>query len=266
MFHIIGERINTSRKKVREAVDGRDAAYIQADVIRQQEAGASYIDINAGARIGHEREDMQWLMEVVQEVSTVPLCLDSPDPDILATAYDRVKMPPMINSISLEKNRFETMRAFLRGKDCHVVALCMDDSGMPKNSQDIFERAKKLVEGLEETGIGRSAIFIDPMAQPVSVDTQNGVMAFEAVEKIMSDLPGVHTIAGISNASYGLPERKMINRTYLGLMMAHGLDAAVLDPLDRKIMSVVYTADMLLGKDEFCDNYLSRVRSGIIIA
>ena len=135
---------------------------------------------------------------------------------------------------------------------------------MPKHAQDILDRAKILVERLEQMDIRRDTVFVDPMVQPVSVNTRNGVMVFEAVEKIMSELPGVHTIAGISNASYGLPARKVINRTYLGLMMAHGLDAAFMDPLDPEMMAVVHTAEMLLDHDGFCENYLDRVRSGKI--
>jgi len=103
MFVVVGERINTSRKKVQEAVIDKDYAYIQNDVEKQQAAGATFIDVNAGARIGYERKDMEWLLMVIQEVVTVPLCLDSPDPEVLEMAYDMVKEMPMINSISLEK-------------------------------------------------------------------------------------------------------------------------------------------------------------------
>ncbi len=130
MLYVVGERINTSRKKVQEAVVNKDSTYIQGDVKKQQEAGANFIDVNAGARIGHEKADMEWLLMVIQEVVTIPLCLDSPDPEVLEMAYEMVKDRPMINSISLERERYDAMVPFLKGKDCSVVALCMDDSGM----------------------------------------------------------------------------------------------------------------------------------------
>jgi 5-methyltetrahydrofolate--homocysteine methyltransferase len=264
MFTIIGERINTSRKSVQEAVAARDAAYIQDDVKKQQEAGAHYIDVNAGARIGHETEDMKWLLSVIQEAVSIPLCLDSPDPKVLEMAYGLVREKPMVNSISLEKERYDAMIPFLKGKDCRIVALCMDDTGMPKSSADIVDRAGRLVAALEGVGMKREDIYLDPLVQPISVETENGMMVLDAVRTIMAGLPGVHTTCGLSNISFGLPKRKFINRNFLTLMMAYGLDAAILDPLDREIMAVLRATEMLLGRDEYCGGYLKAVRAGII--
>jgi cobalamin-dependent methionine synthase I len=143
MFTVIGERINTTLKKVQAAVVTGDADYIKEDVKKQEACGATYIDVNAGARIGHEKEDMAWLISVIQEATELPLCLDSPDPEVLEMAYGMVKQTPMINSISLEKERFDAMIPFLKGKDCKIIALCMDDAGMPKSADDIIDRAKK---------------------------------------------------------------------------------------------------------------------------
>ena len=266
MFTVIGERINTTLKKVKSATENRDEAYIKNDVITQEKSGATYIDVNAGARIGHEEEDMRWLLSVVQSATTLPLCLDSPDPAILEMAYSLVERPPLINSISLEKDRFEPMMQFLKGKNCRIIALCMDDSGMPKSVDDIFSRAKALVEELEKIGFKRNDIFIDPLIQPMSVDAANGTMVFKAVEKIMTELQGVHTTGGLSNISYGLPQRKVINRIFLAMLMAKGFDSAILDPLDSAIMAVLKTADMLQGEDAFCMNYLKAVRAGSIVA
>jgi cobalamin-dependent methionine synthase I len=266
VFVVVGERINTSRKRVQEAVTQRDSVYIQEDVRKQQAAGAHFIDVNAGARIGHEKEDMEWLLTVIQEVVTIPLCLDSPDPGVLEMAYGMVRDRPMINSISLEKARYDAMVPFLKGKKCSVVALCMDDTGMPKTSQDVIDRAKKLVKSLEEIGIERNSIYIDPLVQPISADTTKGVMALDSVQKIMSELPGVHTICGLSNISYGLPQRKIINRTFLTFLMSAGLDTALIDPLDNRLMAVLKAAEMLLGNDEYCKNYLTGVRSGLIVS
>jgi cobalamin-dependent methionine synthase I len=266
MFLVVGERINTSRKKVREAVVQRDGAYIKDDVIKQKAAGAALIDVNAGARIGYEKQDMEWLLKVIQEVATIPLCLDSPDPEVLEMAYKMVKDRPMINSISLEKERYDAMMPFLQEKDCSVVALCMDDSGMPKSAQDAINRAERLIKGLEGIGIQKESIYIDPLIQPISTDTTKGMMAMDAVRQIMSNFPGVHTICGLSNISYGLPQRKTINRAFLTLLMCAGLDAAIIDPLDDKIMAVLKTTEMLMGNDEYCGSYLKGVRAGQIVS
>lgn len=266
MFTVIGERINTTLKKVKAAVADRDADYIADDVKKQEAAGATYIDVNAGARIGHEEEDMRWLLQVVQGATTLPLCLDSPDPAILEMAYGLAEKKPMINSISLETDRFAPMMEFFKGKECAVVALCMDDSGMPKSVADVVDRAKRLVGELEAIGVKRGDIFIDPLIQPLSVAKDNGVMAMDAVERIMTELAGVHTTGGLSNISYGLPQRRMVNRNFLAMMMARGFDSAIMDPLDSELMAVLTTGIALKGEDNFCMNYLKGVRAGRIKA
>lgn len=266
MFTIIGERINTTLKKVQAAVAERNAEYIIDDVKKQDAAGATYIDVNAGARIGHEEADMRWLIEVVQSATKLPLCLDSPDPNILEMAYGLVSIKPMVNSISLEKDRFAPMMRYLAGKECRIIALCMDDSGMPKSVADIVGRARSLVKELEQAGFKRDDIFIDPLIQPMSVDIRNGSIAMEAVANIVNELPGVHITGGLSNISYGLPQRRIINRCFLAMMVAHGFDSAIMDPLDQDLMALTTTADMLKGNDNYCMKYIKAVRAGKIVA
>lgn len=264
MFEVIGERINTSRELVQAAVSERNADYIIDDVKKQQEAGATYIDVNAGARIGHETEDMKWLLDTIQPIATVPLTLDSPDPAVLEMAFKMVEKTPMINSISLEKERFDAMMPFLKGKDCKVIALCMDDAGMPESSDDIIGRAEILVKELNGIGIGTENIYIDPLVQPISTDSNKGVMVLDAARGIKVKYPTVHITGGLSNISYGLPQRHIINRTFVTLMMDAGMDSAIIDPLDKKIMGAIRTADMLLGSDDYCMNFLKGVRAGTI--
>lgn len=266
MFEVIGERINTSRKKVQEAVTSRDSDYIVDDVKKQQEAGAAFIDVNAGARIGHETEDMKWLIDTIQPIATVPLSLDSPDPAVLEMAFGMVDKEPMVNSISLEKERFDAMMPFLKGKSCKIIALCMDDAGMPSSADDIISRADTLVKELTAIGIPVSSIYIDPLVQPISTDSTKGVMVLDAVHGIKKNYPEIHITGGLSNISYGLPQRKIINRTFVTLMMHAGMDSAIIDPLDVKIMAAIKTADMLLGKDQFCMKYLQGVRAGAIVS
>lgn len=264
MFEVIGERINTSRKKVQEAVASRNADYIIDDVTKQQEAGAAYIDVNAGARIGHETEDMKWLIDTIQPIVKVPLTLDSPDPAVLEMAFQMVESVPMVNSISLEQERFDAMMPFLKGKKCKIIALCMDDAGMPNSADDIIGRAEKLVKELNNIDIATANIYIDPLVQPISTDTNKGNMVLDATRGIKAMYPDIHITGGLSNISFGLPQRKIINRTFLTLMMDAGMDSAIIDPLDKNIMATIKTADMLLGNDQFCMNYLKGTRAGVI--
>jgi cobalamin-dependent methionine synthase I len=266
MFTVIGERINTTRQAVKEATAARDAAYIRDDVRKQEAAGATYIDVNAGARIGYEMEDLTWLVNVIQDAVNLPLCLDSPDPEVLGVAFGLVKRRPLINSISLEADRFDTMMSFLDGKDCSVVGLCMDDTGLPADADDVVLRATRLSAALEHIGFTRDRVFIDPLVQPIGTDQTKGLMALESVRRIRHELPGVHFTCGLSNISFGLPQRKIINRIFLALMMGAGLDGAIIDPLDDKLMAVVRTTEMLLGDDEWCTNYLCGVRAEQIVS
>lgn len=142
----------------------------------------------------------------------------------------------------------------------------MADSGMPKSVDDIVERAKSIVEELENIGFKRDDIYIDPLIQPMSVDINNGTIAIKSVKTIMDELIGVHTTGGLSNISYGLPERRIINRSFLLILMANGFDSAIMDPLDKDLMAVLTTGMMLAGNDDYCRNFIKAVRSGDIIA
>ncbi len=156
------------------------------------------------------------------------------------------------------------MMPFLSGKSCKVIALCMDDAGMPSSADDIVGRATTLVEELNRVNIPMTDIYVDPLVQPIATDTNKGVMVLDAVRAIKAKFPEVHITGGLSNISYGLPQRQIINRTFVTLMMDAGMDSAIIDPLDKKIMAVIRTADMLLGHDPFCMNYLKGVRAGTI--
>ena len=262
---IVGERINTSRKGVNEAVEKRDAAYITVDVHKQAQAGSNYIDVNAGSRIGSEKEDMNWLVEVIEATVEVPLSLDSPDPNVLLAMAKRVKKKPMINSTTAEKPRFEAMKAVMQQRECEVVALCMDERGIPSEVDQALENASFLVKNLTQLGIPIQDIHLDPMVQPVSVNSKNGPLALETIRRIHQEFPGVRTICGLSNVSYGLPHRFLVNRTFMVLCIGAGLTGAIIDPLDHKMMSNILVAETLAGRDDYCMKYLKANRAGILV-
>ncbi len=259
---IVGERINTSRKKIDDAVERRDAAFIQADVRAQVDAGAQIIDVNAGSRVGSELDDLNWLIDVIQEEVTARLSLDSSDPQCLLQTIGRVNDTPMVNSTTAEKGRFEKMAPVIQERECDVVALCMDDRGMPKSVDQVLENAERLIKDLEALGVKRERIYLDPLIQAISTDTEACVMALGIIDRILSEFDGVNTICGLSNISFGLPKRHLINRTFLTLAMRAGLSAALVDPLDKRLMSTLKTTALLLGKDEYCLNYISAFREG----
>ncbi|MBU2489666.1 MAG: dihydropteroate synthase [Proteobacteria bacterium] len=265
MFTIVGERLNTSRKPVKEAVRQRDAAFVAQEARRQVDAGAHWIEVNAGTFGEDEQEHLFWLMDVVAKAVDAPMAVDSASPATIAQALERSDRTVMVNSISLETNRFEPVLTAVEGKNCHLVALCMNDAGMPRDAEEVVDRAVRLVEGIESTGIPRDRIHVDPLIQPVATDASKGVMAMDSIRGIHQRLPGVNTLCGLSNISFGMPQRKAINRCFLALLLSAGLTGAILDPLDTPLMSMMMTGKMLLAKDPYCMGYVKAAQAGKIV-
>jgi len=260
---IIGEKINTSIKAISPAVENKDTAKVQEIALKQAEAGADYIDVNCGTFPYREIELLEWLVNTVQEVTDVPLCIDSPNPEALRAALKAYKgKKPLINSVTAEKSRFESIFPLVTEYNTSIIALCMDDNGMPETADQRLKIADWLINTMTKSGVDISDIYIDPMVRPVATGTQYGLVALETIRRVMTEYPGVHTTCGLSNVSFGLPARKIINQTFLISAIAAGLDSAILNPMDKVLISFVYSAELLIGKDDFCMNYLSAFREG----
>lgn len=259
-MQIVGELINSSRKPIKAAIDAEDSAEIQKIAKDQYEHGADFIDVNAGVYVGRESGYMQWLVKTVQEAVETPCCIDSPDPAVVEAALSIHKGTPMINSISLEKERYDALLPVIAGTDLKVIALCMSDKGMPETKDDRVAIADELINNLVKNNVAIENIYVDPLVQPISTSDSYGREFLNAIEAIMTGFPGVHTICGLSNISYGLPERKFVNQTFMVMAIAKKLDGAIVNPLDKRMMASIIAAETLIGKDEFCSNYLSAYR------
>lgn len=259
---VVGELINTSRRAIAEAVRSGDRERIQAVARAQADAGAAYIDVNAGTFVEKETDYLLWLVETVQAVTRRPLCLDSPDPAALDKAMAVHQGVPMINSISLEPERYETMLPLVLDRPCKVVALCMGQTAMPTTAAERMAAADELIGRLTAAGKPAEDIFVDPLIQPVSVDVHMGRAALEAIAGIKRNHPSVGTICGLSNISFGLPQRKHINRCFLALAMHAGLDAAILDPTDPQLRAIRLTTAMVLGEDPYCEAFIEAYEQG----
>ncbi len=257
---IIGELINASRKQIAPAIENKDADTIQKIAKDERENGADFIDVNAGVFVGKESDYLKWLVTTVQETVEAPCCIDSPDPKAIETALSVHKGIPMINSISLEKERYEALLPVVSGTECKVVALCMSDKGMPETTDDRVSIADELINNLLKNNGPLDNIYVDPLVQPVSTKDSYGIEFLNAIEKITNKFPGVHTICGLSNISFGLPERKFLNQTFMVMAITKGLDAAIVNPLDKGMMAKIVAAETLAGKDEYCSQYLQAWR------
>jgi len=260
---IIGELINASRKAIKAAIEAQDAAAIQQVAADQAAAGADYIDVNAGIFVGKEPAYLKWLVQTVQQTTDKPCAIDSPDPLAIEAALAAHRGTPLINSISLEKARYDKLMPIIAGTDMKVIALCMSDAGMPQTVDDRMRIADELVGGLIKNNIPVENIFVDPLVQPLSVDKSFGVGFINTIEKIVATFPGIHTACGLSNISYGLPARQFMNRTFMTMAIAKGLDGAIINPLDGRMMATIIAAEALAGRDNFCMNYLKACRAGM---
>lgn len=258
---IVGELINASRKSIAEAIQNQDAEAIQKIASDQVESGADFVDVNAGVFVGKEPEYLKWLVKTVQEAVDMPCSIDSPDPKAIEGAMAVHKGTAMINSISLEKDRYDSLVPIVAGTDLKVVALCMSDEGMPETTDDRMVIADKLVNGLLKNNVAIENIYVDPLVQPVATNGAYGVEFLNAVEKITKTFEGIHTLCGLSNVSFGLPERKRLNQVFMTMAITKGLDGAIVNPLDKQMMANIISAEALIGKDNYCMNYLNAYRA-----
>jgi 5-methyltetrahydrofolate--homocysteine methyltransferase len=205
------------------------------------------------------------MIDLVQGAVDARISIDSSSSAVILKNIHKLSKTPMINSVSLETKKLDEMRPALTEREADIVALCMDDTGLPKSADQAYANAVRMVETLESIGIKRDHIFLDPLVQTISADHTKGTMVLSTIGRIHTDIPGVHIICGLSNISYGMPERFLINRTFLTLAAGVGLDAAIIDPLDKKLTTAIAVSEMLLGRDPYCRNYLTQFRKGNII-
>jgi 5-methyltetrahydrofolate--homocysteine methyltransferase len=260
---IIGERINSSRKRIAPAIEAKDADFILNEAGIQIDSGADYIDVNAGT-FGPEREPelLSWLVKTIQNKYSCRLSLDSPNPAAIEPALKLHNGKALINSISLETRRYDALMPLVRDYGTDVIAMCADDEGMPTQLDKKLLLAARLVEKLTGQGVPLENIYLDPLVHPIATDHTYGKIVLAAINRIMSDFPGVHTIIGLSNVSYGLPFRFQLNQIFLVLAMGSGLDSAILDPTDKRLMANITTAKALLGLDEYCMKYIEAHQTG----
>lgn len=261
-MRIVGELINASRKKIRDDIKEKNTDVIAKVAKDQADSGADFIDVNAGIFVGQEADYVKWLVNTVQENVDVPCCIDTPDPKVLEEAVKVHEGTPMLNSISLESDRWENMIPILRGTDMNVIALCMSDEGMPYTKDDRMKIADQLINNLVKNDVKIENIFVDPLVQPIGSGDHFGREFLNTIEEIHRKYDGIHTICGLSNISYGIPKRKFANKTFMTMAITKGLDSAIMNPLDQGMMANIIATETLLGKDPFCEKYMDAYREG----
>lgn len=256
---IVGEKINSTRKDMARAIRENDAAYIQDIALEQANAGASWLDVNCATQIDDEVAKMAWLVKIVQGRVNLPLAIDSPNPLAIEAGLKIHQGQAIINSTTAEPDRINQIFPLAQKYHTGLIALCIDEKGMPKTAQDRFEIARKLYQTALDYKILPEDLYIDPLVRPVSTEPGQ-VNEFLESLRLIKTLKGVRTICGLSNVSFGLPDRKLLNATFVVMALAYGLDAAILDPTDKAVMVGLRASEALLNQDEYCLNYITAHR------
>ncbi len=265
-MEIIGERINTSIKYIEKAYVEKDAKVIQEEAKKQVEAGAHIIDVNAGLKPENNLQRLEWAVDIVQEVTDVPLAVDSIHPKAIEAGLRRCRDVKncITNSITLQRPRINGILPLVKEMGCKVVGVTIDDKGMPDHAEGRLEIAKRLAEAVDSYGIDLSRVYIDFMCLPVSAPGwyRQALISLESLRLIKKELPQVKAMVNVSASSWNLPKRSLATRTFQAMLMTSDLDAVLLNPLDRELMATIVAAETMLGKDKDCAAYLTAHKEG----
>ena len=266
-FCIIGERINpTGRKKLAMELEAENFDTVVKDAIEQVKAGANILDVNAGVVYNsnpnpNETEPvlMKKLIELVQDTVDVPLCIDSSVPGALEEGLKAAKGRPLLNSVTGEEERLDSILPLVKKYNVPVVAISNDDTGISEDPEVRFRVAKKIVERASDFGIPPADIVVDPLVMPIGAMATAGQQVFELVKKLKKELK-VNTTCGASNISFGLPNRHSINSTFLPMAIASGMTSAIMNPTNPNELHSIYAANLLMNRDKNGANWIKRNR------
>lgn len=261
MFTVIAERINMTRKSIRTKVWERDEAFIRGEAAKQANVGATHIDVNAGGDPAKEVDDMKWLAGVVSDEVDLPLSVDSANPDAIRAALEIVNRPgTIVNSITMEKERVDAILPLVKEYGTGVVCLTMNDSGMPEDYDGRIAITDDIAGMLTDNGISLNRAYFDHLVRPASTNPGQACHILNAIRYTKKTYPDSHIALGLSNISFGIPKRNNFNKAFLSMLVEAGADGAIVDPTEQDMMITLYSARAVLGFDEYCMAYLTRMR------
>ena len=264
---IIAEKLNGSIPSCAKAIAARDEAYIKDLAKRQADVGAAFIDCCASVK-DNELETLKWMIDTIQSATDCPISVDSPDVQVVIDAMLFCARPGLFNSVSGEGGKIDLAFPILAKPEYikwDVMALLCDDTGIPKTAAKRIEVFDMVMAKAKEYGIEESRIHIDPLVEMLcTTDDGAGLsMLLEVMNHIKTTHPKVHISGAISNISFNLPVRRLVNQAFAVLAINAGMDSAVLDPLSQDLRGVIYAAEAMIGLDDFCAEYTSAYREGI---
>ena len=259
-FVIIGERINPTGRKIlaAEMAEG-DFSRVESDALAQVAAGAHMLDVNAGIPLADEPAILAEAIKLVQSVTEVPLCIDSSIVEALEAGLKVYQGKALVNSVTGEEDRLEAVLPLVAKHGAAVVAISNDETGISEDPDVRFEVAKKIVERAADHGIGHADIVVDPLVMPIGAINTAGKQVMHLLRRLKEELR-VNTTCGASNVSFGLPNRNGINGAFLSMSMSAGLTSAITNPLHAEVLQSVMAADVMMGHDPDCTNWIRRYR------
>lgn len=260
-MYIIGELINGMYQAIGKAIKDKDKSVIQKCALDQIRNGCDALDLNCGPASKSPLEDMPWLVETVQAVTDTRLCLDSSKPKVIEAGLRAAKNKVIINSTTATAEKLEAILPLAKQYNTRLIGLTISDKGIPQNKDQRLELAATIIAHCQEAGFSVEELYLDPIVMPVNVAQAQQKDILESIRdfKIISD-PAPKTVIGLSNVSQGTSQRPLINRTFLTIAVSFGLDAAILDPLDKELVDAAITAELILNKHIYCDSYLEAQR------
>ena len=259
---IVGERINGMFKDMRKAIAKKDKKPVQELALKQLKAGADYLDVNVGTASAEPEDAMVWLVETVREATDAPIAIDSPRMAVMKAGIEACEGRLMINSTTGKQAELDALLPLAAEKDADIVGVTIDENGVPTDVDGRIAIAMNIITAAMEHGISPDKLFIDPVILPVSADQKQPVFVLEALRQfpMLSD-PAPKSLVGLSNISQSASERSLINRTYLVMGVAAGLNAAILDPLDTELVNAMITAEVLMNRSIYSDGFLKAYRA-----
>jgi 5-methyltetrahydrofolate--homocysteine methyltransferase len=260
-FVMIGEKINpTGRKILAEEMRAGDFSRVQADALAQVAAGAQMLDVNAGIPLADEPAMLTHAIQLVQELTDVPLSIDSSIVEALEAGIAVYRGKPLINSVTGEDEVLERILPLVAKHGAAVVAISNDETGISEDPDVRFEVARKIVNRAADHGIHHSDVVVDPLVMPIGAMGSAGQQVFRLVRRLRDELR-VNTTCGASNVSFGLPNRHQVTGTFLSMAISHGMTSAIMSPLHPEVKAAVLAADVLAGHDPNCAAWIRTHRA-----
>lgn len=261
-MQIIGERINGMFLDIKEALQKRDPRPIREWARKQEEGGAYALDLNLGPAVSDKVEAMRWLVQSAQEESSLPLCLDSSDLDAIEAGLEVCRNPAIINSTNADAEKMARAFPLAVKYQAGLIGLTMNRQGVPKDADTRLALAMELVAAADEHGLPMDWLYIDPLILPVNVGQDHAFQVLQTLSQVkLLANPAPRTVLGLSNVSQGCPDRSLLNRTFLCMGMACGLDAAIADACDPLLTEAAAAAGVLLNQTVYCDSFVKMFRS-----